>query len=361
MAEKKENYTFKELIELDNKVRGSNIPELLKDSIFNMLDRLNRMAKFGNYTQDFEYIQNYINWVINVPWGKFKKEELDITKAKNILDSNHYGLEQVKMRVLEYLSTRLLLKEKVKKDNIYQKALKKSPILCMVGLQGVGKTTMAKSIAKALGRPFVRISMGALGSTLELRGRNKAMPGAEPGQLIKSLIRVKNMNPVILLDELDKVSGETGLRSDMMAVLLEILDPEQNTLFRDHYIDYPIDLSPVMFIVSANSTGTFSAALMDRLEIIKMPSYTDEEKLVIARDYLLPKIIIQNGLEPNQIQFKKEVWPLLIRPLGFDSGIRSLKRILDSVARKAAYEIVTKRKNKIIITPENFKEYLPLF
>ncbi len=359
--EAKNKYVFKELDQLDKRVRESKTPPNLKEAVFNMLDRLNRMAKFGNYSQDFEYIQNYINWVISIPWGQFTKEELDIPKAKQVLDNNHYGLEQVKERVLEYLSTRLLLKEKVKKDNKYEEALKRSPILCMVGLQGVGKTTMAKSIAKALGRPFVRISMGALGSTLELRGRNKAMPGAEPGQLIKSIVRVKSMNPIILLDELDKVSGETGLRSDMMAVLLEMLDPVQNTMFRDHYIDYPVDLSPIMFIVSANSTGTFSAALMDRLEIIKMPSYTDEEKLVIARDYLLPKIIIQNGLEPEQLEIQEDVWPLLIRPLGFDSGIRSLKRILDSVARKSAYEIVTQKKEKVVIGPENFKKYLPLF
>jgi ATP-dependent Lon protease len=169
------------------------------------------------------------------------------------------------------------------------------------------------------------------------------------------------MNPLILLDELDKVSGDTGLRADMMAILLEILDPEQNTSFRDHYVDYPIDLSSVLFIVSANNTGTFSAALMDRLEIIRMPSYTDEEKKVIARDYLLPRVIVETGLSSNQLVFEPEVWDLIIRPLGFDSGIRSLKKNLDAMARKAARKVVSKEVESVLITKDNFKDYLPSY
>lgn len=358
MEEKK--YVFKELDNLDNQVRESNAPSDLKDRVFAMLLRLNRMAEMGNYSQDYEYISSYINWVVSIPWNIVDEETLDIEKTKQVLDNHHYGLDKVKERVLEYISTRLLLTEK--KDNPeYGDALKRSPILCMVGLQGVGKTTMARSIAESLNREFVRISMGALGSTLELRGRNKAVPGAEPGQIIKSLVRTKTTNPLILLDELDKVSGESGLRADMMAVLLEILDPEQNTSFRDHYIDYPIDLSGVMFIVSANNTGTFSAALMDRLEIIRMPSYTDEEKKVIARDYLLPKLIISNGLDSTKVEFTEDVWDDLIRPLGFDSGIRSLKKNLDGMTRKVAREIVMDKKDKVIINRDNFKSYLPAY
>ncbi|PIR43242.1 hypothetical protein COV24_03775 [candidate division WWE3 bacterium CG10_big_fil_rev_8_21_14_0_10_32_10] len=360
MAESNSKYLFKELEDLDSKVRNSKAPDDLKERIYSMLSRLNRMAKMGNYSQDYEYISSYINWVIETPWGIFAKETLDISKVKETLDKNHYGLESVKARVLEYLSTRVLLSDKVE-DPDYAEALKRSPILCMVGLQGVGKTTMAKSIAKALNREFIRVSMGALGSTLELRGRNKAMPGAEPGQIIKSLVRVNSMNPLILLDELDKVSGETGLRADMMAVLLEILDPEQNTSFRDHYLDYPIDLSGVLFIVSANNTGTFSAALMDRLEIIRMPSYTDDEKKVIARDYLLPKIIVSTGLTKDQLEFSPDIWDFLIRPLGFDSGIRSLKKNLESMARKAAREIVMDGTKKVVINTENYKQYLPSY
>ncbi|NCT55586.1 AAA family ATPase [bacterium] len=359
--ETKSKYEFKELENLQNVIDGSKTPEDLKTSVYAMLDRLNRMAKMGNYSQDYEYISSYINWIVSVPWGIDSIESLDIKKTDEMLNREHYGLKSVKERILEYIATRILLTRRAETDSKYEKALKKSPILCLVGLQGVGKTTMAKSVAKALNREFIRVSMGALGSTLELRGRNKAIPGAEPGQIIKSLIRTKVMNPVILLDELDKVSGETGLRSDMMAVLLEILDPEQNTTFRDHYIDYPMDLSSCLFIVSANNTGTFSAALMDRLEVIRMPSYSDEEKKVIARDYLLPKLIIDSGLEEGSFTVEAPVWDDFIRPLGFDSGIRSLKKNLDSVIRKAVKEIVTGEKEKVVITTQNFKDYLPSY
>lgn len=354
-----QKYEFKELENLQKLVEDSKSPDELKTSVYAMLDRLNRMSKMGNYSQDYEYISSYIDWIVSVPWGKESTESLDIKATHKMLNDEHYGLSSVKERILEYIATRILLGRKAKVDKKYEAALKRSPILCLVGLQGVGKTTMARSVAKALNREFIRVSMGALGSTLELRGRNKAIPGAEPGQIIKSLIRTKVMNPVILLDELDKVSGESGLRSDMMAVLLEILDPEQNTSFRDHYIDYPLDLSSVMFIVSANNTGTFSAALMDRLEVIRMPSYTDEEKQTIARDYLLPKLLDASGLDENIFVVEDPVWGEFIRPLGFDSGIRSLKKNLDSVIRKAAKQLVTGEVEKVVITPENFKEYLP--
>lgn len=355
-----DKFIFTELTQLQLKIKQSTAPSDLKDKISLMLERLNRMARMGNYSQDFEYTSNYINWVTAIPWGNLSTESLDINSAKEHLDSNHFGLETVKARVLEYLSTRILLTSR-KSEAKYLEALNTSPILCMVGLQGVGKTTMARSIAEALNREFFRISLGALGSTLELRGRNRSTPGAEPGQIIKSLVRAKTMNPVILLDELDKVSGEQGLRSDMMAVFLELLDPEQNKSFRDHFIDYPIDLSQIMFIVSANNTGTFSTALIDRLEIIRMPSYTDDEKKIIAKKYLLPKIIVSCGLDSNQFEVEDDVWDLFIRPLGFDSGIRSLKKNLDSIARKAAREIVMGGKEKVVITKDNFKQYLPIY
>lgn len=257
---------------------------------------------------------------------------------------------------MQYLAVRKLLLDK--KDF---KAVERSPVICMVGLQGIGKTTMAKSIGKALNRPFYRISMGAIGSVLEIRGRDKAGEGAEPGQIIKALIRTGVRNPIILLDELDKASGQTGLLADVMATMLEILDPEQNTSFRDHYIDYPIDLSQVMFIVSANKLSTFSAALMDRLEIIKMPSYTDDEKLVISRDYLLPRVRASTGLLEDQLVFTQDVWPALLRPLGYDSGIRSLQRIIESMARQAALEIVTGQTTHVEITADNFRKYLPKY
>jgi ATP-dependent Lon protease len=228
-----------------------------------------------------------------------------------------------------------------------------------VGLQGVGKTTLAMSIADALGRKFVRIALGGIGSTLELRGKSKAFPEAEPGQIIKAMLKTGVKNPVILLDEIEKASGEKGLRLDIMAVLLEILDPSQNVEFRDHYIDYPVNLSDVLFICSANNTGTISTALMDRMELIKMPSYTDQEKLVISRDYLLPKAMERTGLEKDELEIDPNLWPGIVRPFGYDSGIRSLGRTLDSICRKVAKEIVEGKTTKVVLNAQNLKYYLP--
>jgi ATP-dependent Lon protease len=352
-AEDDEN---EEINKLRKTITESTCPEELKASALDLIKRLERMTRTGVYSREYEILRNYVDWVVQFPWNKRAEEILDIDKVKKVLDEAHYGLEGVKERVLEYLAIRKLLS--IKKDF---KAMEKSPVICMVGLQGIGKTTMAKSIARALNRPFYRISMGAIGSVLEIRGKNKSNEGAEPGQIVKAIVRTGVRNPIILLDELDKASGQTGLLADVMATMLEILDPEQNTTFRDHYIDYPIDLSEVMFIVSANKIGTFSAALMDRMEMIRMPSYTDVEKQVIARDYLLPRVRAATGMGEDQLGFHPEVWPLLIRPLGFDSGIRSLQRIVESMARKAALEIVKGTASKVLITPENYKEYLPQY
>jgi ATP-dependent Lon protease len=238
-------------------------------------------------------------------------------------------------------------------------SVSRAPVLLLVGLQGIGKTTLAISVAEALDRKFVRIAMGAIGSVLEIRGRSKVYPEAEPGQIIKALIKTGVRNPVILLDEIEKASGEEGLRSDVMAALLEILDPNQNPNFRDHYVDYPVDLSDVLFICSANNTGTISTPVMDRLEIIKMPSYTDQEKMVIARDYLLPQILVKTGLKPEELQIDSNLWPNIVRPFGFDSGIRSLGRTLESICRKVALEIVSGKSTGIILTADNLRQYLP--
>ena len=342
--------------EIRKKLDQSSVPQGLKEIANNMVARLEYMAETGVFSREYDILSNYIGWIVRFPWNKSAKEVLDLGMVKKTLDKNHYGLEKVKERILQYMSVRKLLVDK--KDF---EAVARSPVLCMVGLQGIGKTTMAKSIALALNRPFYRISMGAVGSTGEIRGRDKAVEGAEPGQIVKAIVRTKVRNPVILLDELDKTSGQSGLLPDVMAIMLEVLDPEQNTSFRDHYFDYPIDLSSVMFIVSANKTSTFSAALLDRLEIIKMGSYTDNEKQVIARDYLLPRVRAETGILEDQLDFNPDVWPLIIRPLGYDSGIRSLQRILESVARKVAHQIVEQKAQKVTITPDNFKDYLPSY
>ncbi len=355
------DFLFEELLDLEKKIEDTKIPEDLRDRAKKMLDRLNRMAKLGGYSSEFETISRYVETITSIPWGKQTKDTLDLKHAKEILDKNHYGLEDVKERILEYLSVITLRKERDenKLENTNKTESYHAPILCLVGLQGIGKTTMASSIAETLGREFIRISLGATGSILEIRGQSKAIPDAEPGQIIKSLIRTKVMNPLILLDEVDKASGERGLRTDIMSALLEILDPEQNTSFRDHYIDFPINLSSVLFICSANNTGTFSTALSDRLEIIRMPAYTDEQKEVIAKSYLFNKVVESSGLTKDDIQMADEIWPLLIRPLGFDTGIRSLRRNIETIVRKVAKEKVEGKKENTIISESNIKKYLP--
>ncbi|MFC1700037.1 AAA family ATPase [Patescibacteria group bacterium] len=356
MAEKKsvQEYAFKELNTLNKKIDGTKgLPEGLRERLTEMVQRLERMANIGHYAAEFDTLARYIEVVTSVPWIKETEDHLELSGAREILDKNHHGMEYVKDRILEYLATLMLLKKRGRE------AIASAPVVLLVGLQGVGKTTMAFSLAETLQRKFVRIAMGGIGSTQELRGKSKAFPEAETGQIIKALIKTGVRNPVILLDEIDKASGEKGLRSDVMAILLEILDPKQNVEFRDHYLDYPVDLSNVLFICSANTTGTLSTALMDRMEIIKMPSYTDAEKIVIARDYLLPQIFEKSGLNPEELEIDPDLWPGIVRPFGYDSGIRSLGRTLEAICRKVAKEIIENKSKKIVITSENLKHYLP--
>jgi ATP-dependent Lon protease len=349
-----EKIALEELETLTKKINDTKgLPPDLKEKLEQIVQRLERMANLGHYAEEFDTEASYIGTVTAIPWYEKTEDRLDLQETRKLLDSTHYGLDYAKNRILEYLATLILLKQRGRD------AIASSPIILMVGLQGVGKTTLSMSMAKALGRQFVRISMGGLGSTLELRGKSKSFPNAEPGQIVKALMKTKVKNPLILLDEVDKASGEMGLRSDIMAVLLELLDPNQNREFRDHYIDYPIDLSEVLFVCSANTLGTLSTALMDRMEIIKMPSYTDSEKLVIMRDYLFPKIIEKSGLNPGELEVDRNLWPGIVRPFGYDSGIRSLGRTLESICRKVAKEIVEGKHQKVMLTKENLKDYLP--
>lgn len=359
MSEDKNNknpdkFIFEELEVLSKTIDDvSGLPPLLEDKLERMLRRLNRMAQMGHYSSEFDTLSRYIEVVSQIPWDKATEDRLDLAEAKMLLDKTHYGMDDVKERILEYLATLILIKERG--GDMFAR----TPVLLFVGLQGVGKTTLARSISEALGREFVRIAMGGIGSTLEIRGRSKAYPEAEPGQIVKALINSQVRNPVILLDEIEKASGEKGLLSDIMAILLEILDPKQNNEFRDHYVDFPIDLSEVLFICSANNTGTISTALMDRMEVIKMPSYTDEEKLVIARDYLLPQIFERSGLKPGELVIDNDLWPGIVRPFGYDTGIRSLSRTLEAMCRKVAKQIVEGSAQKVHITKDNLKQYLP--
>lgn len=335
------------LTELKAKVANSNLPEEVLDQVKNDLTRIEIIIKANNYSLEVEREIEYVNLVCELPWKKSSQDILDLNRAKQVLDKNHYGMEGVKERILEYLSVLIL--------NQQQHQIPKTPILAFVGLVGAGKTSIAYSIAEALGRQIVRIPFGGLGSALQLRGESRIKPEAEPGLIIKAFRRSGVKNPVILLDELDRVTAEA--RADIMGVLVELLDPEQNNAFLDHYLDMPFDLSQVMFIATANNTNNIATAVMDRLELIEMPFYTDEQKVVIAREYLLPKALENAALEKKIIEIDNKLWPEIVRPLGFDGGIRSLKRNIDTLVRKVAKQVVMGEKGPFVLTTENLKSY----
>ncbi len=364
---------FQEISNLEKKLAGAEAPEELKEKAFTMIERLRKVIKYVGYSKEFEPVAKYIDWIVSVPWGTYTKDNLDIQEVKKKLDEHHYGLDATKGRILEYLAVLKLnnmqLRKQMEAENpdasasAEMSALRGSsanaPILCFVGIQGIGKTSLAKSIANALGRKFYRISLGGMGNSNALRGIGRGIADAEPGQIIKGLVRTQTMNPLILLDELDKVSEKGGTRADIMAALLEILDPEQNVTFVDHYMDYPVNLSRVMFITTANNLGGISAALLDRLEIIRFSSYTDDDKINIARNYLLPKVRKATGLSEDQLTIREDVWPMVVRPLGFDAGIRELERTITRVCRKVAMMIVQGQVDRVELTPENFRQFIP--
>ncbi|MGB9911443.1 MAG: AAA family ATPase [Microgenomates group bacterium] len=342
---------LEEIEKLKQKLEKSVLPLDLKEEAEGMISRLSRMARFGEYSTEYERTSYYLDWITSLPWEKKSEDILDLDFAQKVLEKNHYGLKEVKERILEYLAV-LILKRKRKQEEKY-----KAPILCFVGLVGTGKTTLAYSIAEALGRKFARIPFGGMGDPLDLRGQSRLRPDAEPGLVIKALRRAGTKNPVILLDEIDRVTEEG--RASIMGVLVELLDPEQNFAFRDHFIDYPFDLSEVMFIATCNNTTNISIAVLDRLEIIQMPSYSDEEKIVIGKNYILPKTMEEMGLEKDWLIIDDGVWPKIVRPLGYDAGIRTLERTINGICRKIAKMIVEKKGEKFHLTAENIKEFLP--
>ncbi len=338
---------------LEEKVKEAQLPsdllERIQEEISLLRGSLKEGSSGGSFV-NFENVANYVNWVTSIPFSRQTKDILDINLAKKVLDKNHYGLSNVKNVILEYLSS-LILNMKTGVDKGVR-----APILCLVGLVGTGKTTLAYSIAEAFGRNFERIPFGGMGDASDLRGKSRVSPDATPGILIKSIIKAQSKNCVILLDELDRVTEE-GKR-DIMGVLVEVLDPEQNKYFVDHYIDYPFDLSKVLFVATANNTTGIATAVLDRLQLIQMPSYSDEEKIVIAKNYLLTKIRNEAGLSESQLSINEDVWPGIIRPLGFDSGIRSLQRTIEGICRKVARMIVEGKTQSVQITNENVKEFL---
>ena len=339
---------------LEERIKAANLPPDLLEKINSMLTILKVSLKTGTGTfVNYESIETYIDWVTSLPFGLETKDIMDLTKVKQVLDKNHFGLEGVKNTILEYLAALILEMQNSQSSQV------KAPILCLVGLVGTGKTTLAYSIAEALGRKFERIPFGGMGDAVALRGQSRVFSDAEPGQIIKKLANSKSKNSVILMDELDRVS-DAG-RSDIMGVLVEVLDSEQNQGFTDHYIDYPFDLSHVLFVATANNTTNISTAVLDRLEIIQMPSYGDDEKKTIAKDYLLPKIKNQSGLSKFNLTIDDNIWPLIIRPLGYDSGIRSLERTLETICRRLARMIVEKKvanNGSFTINSENLKQFV---
>jgi len=341
-----------EITVLIERVKKAALPEKLRDMVLTRLNQLTKLTNSPSFLTEFDSMEKYIDWITILPWDKRTPDTLDLENAKKIMESHHYGLAEIKTRVLEYMSVMKLKQEKGETKDIYR-----APILCFVGLVGTGKTTIAYSIAEALGRPIARIPFGGMGDALDLRGQSRMHPEAEPGKIIKALRDTQSKNPVILLDEIDRVT-EQG-RSSIMGVLVELLDPKQNYAFVDHYIDFPFDLSETLFIATANNTTSIATAVMDRLEPIGMPSYTDQEKIVIGQKYILPAALKASGLPAESLTIDDDVWANVVRPLGYDAGIRTLERNVDGVVRKVAMLIVEGKEKEVHVTSGNVKTFLP--
>jgi ATP-dependent Lon protease len=342
-----------EIQELKDRVVQAQMPEEMHRKISKDIAALERSVELGSYDEKYEKVSKYIDWVLKIPWQATTKDRLDIAKTKEIFDKHHYGMDEVKDRFLEYVSVLNLRQNQAASSEF------RAPILLLVGLVGTGKTTFAFSLAEALERKIVRIPFGGMGSAKDLRGNSRLILGSEPGKAIKGISGAGVKNPVILLDEIDRVTKEAN--PDIMGVLIELLDPAQNDKFVDNYIDYPVNFSQAIFIATCNNTRDISTAVLDRMEKISMPSYTDEEKIKIGKNYILPQLLKEAGLTQDQFVLLEDVWPQMVRPLGFDAGIRTLQRNLKGAVRKAARIIVEKGYSDVVITSENARIFLPQY
>ena len=338
--------TQKDVAELKEKIEAAGMPEETKKDA---LKELARLARMNPAAADYSLTRNYVEWLAVLPWSKSSSDGVDIKKAKEFLDEDHYGLKKVKDRILDYLSVRRL------------KPDMKGPILCFVGPPGVGKTSLGRSIARALGRKFSRISLGGMHDEAEIRGHRRTYIGALPGQIIQHLKRVEVNDPVFMLDEIDKLGRD--FRGDPASALLETLDPEQNNTFRDNYLDQPFDLSKVLFICTANQLDTIPAPLLDRMEIIELTGYTEEEKVNIAERYLIPRQIKENGIDVKEgqdalIEFPTASVALIARHYTREAGVRRLEQLIGTVCRKTARQVAEGRTEKVVVTPEVVHEFL---
>ncbi len=332
-----------EVAELRRRINASKLPPAAREHVEKELKRL---ARSSVHAPESSVSQNYIEYMLELPWGSYDASDIDIGRARKILAADHYGMEEVKSRLIEYLAVRSVASDRLK-----------SPILCLVGPPGVGKTSIAQSVASALGRKFTRMSLGGVHDEAEIRGHRKTYVGAMPGRIIAAMRQCKTMNPVFLLDEIDKLSRD--MRGDPASAMLEALDPAQNSTFRDHYLEVPFDLSDVLFITTANSTDSIDRALLDRMEIIEVPSYTAEEKLQIAKRHLLPKQREAHNLARGQLRLTDKAVSLLIDGYTRESGVRTLERQIAKLCRKATLRMVEHPEDKFVsIRPKDLKEYL---
>ncbi|MEA3424259.1 MAG: endopeptidase La [Bacillota bacterium] len=336
-----ENDLDDEIDDMNKQLKKLKLPKKIGEKLKKEIDRL---SKTSSSSAEGNVIRNYVNWILELPWNKQTKDVLDLKKARKILDEDHYGLKSVKERVLEYLAVRQLTKSM------------KGPILCLVGPPGVGKTSVAKSVARSLNRKFVRMSLGGLRDEAEIRGHRRTYIGAIPGRIINGVKEAGTKNPLFLLDEIDKLNGD--FRGDPASALLEVLDPEQNKEFIDNYLEVPFDLSKVMFITTANSLSTIPRPLLDRMEVIEISGYTEDEKVNIAVRYLITKQLKEHGLSSDNISISEDALRSVINHYTRESGVRELERKIATVSRKAAAKIVEEKISSLRVTKRNLNKYL---